>query len=727
MTIDHTQVQGDDEFRESRRLSLERTQPPTQIPGYEPQKFLGAGAYGEVWVAIDRNTGRRVAIKFYLHRGGVDWALNREVSKLVFLSADRYVVQLLHVNAKSDPPYYIMEYLPNGSLDDYLKKKGVLPVGDAVALFRDVAIGLVHAHGSNILHCDLKPANILLDQDHKPRLADFGQSRLSDEQDPALGTLFYMAPEQADLDAMPDARWDVYALGALLYTMLTGEPPHRNVENMQQMDSAADLKDRLEGYRRLITQSPKPDGHRNVQGVDRALGDIIDRCLAPNPEVRFRNTQAVLDALDERESRRARRPLLALGAVGPLLLLLVMGIAAWGGLETSIGKSDTALTARVLESNRFAARAQAEVVASELERRFRAVERVAGDPRFVAQFRELLRDEQMRPLRMQLSTPDCEEEELIDVRDEFRDAPQRAGLQAVLDEIWDDATQPKVASWFVCDPLGLQLARVPESTVTGRNYAWRTYFHGGPADLDPTWRPADNERLRKTNLSTVFRSQATGRWIVGISTPVFDADADHEFLGVIALTVELGSFVDKLEQSKGQLAVLVDWRGGKNKGLILQHPLFKKLFADLNRVPDRFQDYKIPADGLPEKSLQRQIHYEDPFAQDASGGEYAGRWLADAAPVLIRGDDSKLRVIVQEKHHHAVGSTLEELQSGLVRIGVIALAGAGAVITLLWGFVARNFGGDATTEMPGTGAFVPRAASADDMPTISYEQREEHG
>ena len=59
MMTDRTQLQGDDEHRESRRLSLERTQPPAHIPGYEPQKFLGAGAYGEVWVALNRNTGRQ--------------------------------------------------------------------------------------------------------------------------------------------------------------------------------------------------------------------------------------------------------------------------------------------------------------------------------------------------------------------------------------------------------------------------------------------------------------------------------------------------------------------------------------------------------------------------------------------------------------------------------------------------------------------------------------------
>ena len=211
------------------------------MPGYEPERFLGVGAYGEVWVAVERNTGRRVAIKFYAHRGGLDWSLlSREVEKLAFLFADRYVVQLLGVGWDADPPYYIMEYLEKGSLADRIAQ-GPVPVDEAVSLFRDVAIGLVHAHGKGVLHCDLKPANILLDQDGKPRLADFGQSRLSTEQAPALGTMFYMAPEQADLDAVPDARWDVYALGALLYCMLTGGPPHRTGKTVDAFERTPDL------------------------------------------------------------------------------------------------------------------------------------------------------------------------------------------------------------------------------------------------------------------------------------------------------------------------------------------------------------------------------------------------------------------------------------------------------------------------------------------------------
>src|SRR5688500_18677054 len=106
-SFDYTQEQSPADEQRSKELSLQRTRPPTEVPGYEAQRFLGAGAYGEVWVGVDRNTGRRVAIKFYAHRRGVDWSLlSREVEKLVFLSADRYVVQLLQVGWDADPPFY---------------------------------------------------------------------------------------------------------------------------------------------------------------------------------------------------------------------------------------------------------------------------------------------------------------------------------------------------------------------------------------------------------------------------------------------------------------------------------------------------------------------------------------------------------------------------------------------------------------------------------------------
>src|ERR1041384_6696524 len=123
MSDDSSQTQRLDEkgWQRARDVSLQRGLPPTQVPGYEIERCLGEGAYGEVWVAKDRNNpGRRVAIKFYTQRAG-DWGLlSREVDKLNFLATDRYVVQLLDVGWHSDPPYYVMEYMENGSLADRL-------------------------------------------------------------------------------------------------------------------------------------------------------------------------------------------------------------------------------------------------------------------------------------------------------------------------------------------------------------------------------------------------------------------------------------------------------------------------------------------------------------------------------------------------------------------------------------------------------------------------------
>jgi serine/threonine protein kinase len=110
MSIEHTQRQSDDDVQRARELSLAGTRPPADVPGYDAERLLGRGAYGEVWIAVDRNTGRRVAIKFYLHRSGVDWTLlSREVEKLVYLSADRYVVSCSS-GVGFGTAYYVMEY-----------------------------------------------------------------------------------------------------------------------------------------------------------------------------------------------------------------------------------------------------------------------------------------------------------------------------------------------------------------------------------------------------------------------------------------------------------------------------------------------------------------------------------------------------------------------------------------------------------------------------------------
>lgn len=690
MTFDHTQPQSSEEQRRAQQLSLGRTRPPTEVRGYQPQRFLGAGAYGEVWLALDQTTGRRVAIKYYTHRGGLDWSLlSSEVEKLVFLAADRYVVQLLDVGWQAEPPYYVMEYLEHGSLDDRLRRSGTLPVDEAAALFQEVALGLAHAHDKGVLHCDLKPANVLLDQDGRPRLADFGQSRLSHEQAPSLGTLFFMAPEQADLAAAPTAGWDVYGLGALLYCMLTGEPPRRSEQALERIQTATNLDERLVRYRETIAAARPLFVHR-LPGVDGPLADILERCLAIDPLWRYPNVQAVLEALEARARWRAWRPLVVLGAVGPALLLLVMGVFASSGFSTAVRESAQALTDRALASNRFAADYVADAVAGELERRFRAVEQLASDREVIATLERVLADPQFNALRGKLSDPQTNDEA---AREELRRWPALEPVRAHLEALLSNKALP-VSSWFVTDDAGLQLARAPRSSTVGQNWGWRTYYHGRLHDEPPDYRPGPNDHVAKTQLSSVFPSRATGRWAVAISTPIFDAQ--RRFLGVAAMTVDVGAIVE-LKGTREQFPVLIDWRQGEHHGLILQHPLYDQLEQQQGTLPENLGGYELDEDELPhDDNRARKENYRDKLGQEPVGADYRGRYLAEMLPVVVRDQDQGWRVIVQQKYDSALGGAIDRLEQGLFRSGLLALAVIATVITGLWAVVIRILRGPGT-------------------------------
>ena len=704
-SFDYTQSQSPADEQRSKELSLQRSRPPTDVPGYEAQRFLGAGAYGEVWVGVDRNTGRRVAIKFYAHRRGVDWSLlSREVEKLVFLSADRYVVQLLDVGWDSDPPYYVMEFVENGSLEDLLRKRGTFLPNEAVEMFREIAIGLVHAHGKGVLHCDLKPANILLDQDQRPRLADFGQSRLSHEQRPALGTLFYMAPEQADLTAVPDVRWDVYALGAILYCMLVGHPPHRSEASLSEVETAKDLPERLSRYRRLIEERPLPAEHRQISGVDKSLADIVDRCLAARPRDRFANVQEVLDALQARDRNRARRPLMVVGFVGPLVLLAIMAFFGWRGYERALKDTELVARQRAIENNAFAAELAAEKVSSEIANYFEVAEDEASRSKFEALVQPLLANAALA----ELNDPQARDAQIEAARPAFIADPARIALDDYLrsrlaryQEADDMLTNPRFASMFVCDRYGTQIAAAHDDDVTsrsiGRNFAHRTYFHGGSAELPRFPRSSQNAKhIEKTKLSAVYKSSTTKMWKVAVATPLYHEEGENDvFDGVLVLTVNLGDFeFFRLNNAESidRFAVLVDGRPGEDTGTILQHPLFDRLLSDAGKLPEQFPDYRVPDALLTAAAGQL---YRDPLSQHEAGKDFAQQWIAATAPVRTPGSNSDdpptgLVVLVQEDYSRVI-SPVQQLGQRLVREGILALCVVIAASLALWYFVLRLF------------------------------------
>ncbi len=116
----------------------------------------------------------------------------------------------------------------------------------------------------------------------------------------------------------------------------------------------------------------------------------------------------------------------------------------------------------------------------------------------------------------------------------------------------------------------MQIARSPESSTIGHKYyAWRSFFHGGPRDREREWRGNDGASLRRTHLSAVYRSQSTKHWSVAFLTPIRKQDGSQEFLGVLALTFEVGKNLIHLEDGKGQFPVLFDTRVDDQRSLIV--------------------------------------------------------------------------------------------------------------------------------------------------------------
>jgi serine/threonine protein kinase len=691
MNFEPTEKQTDAEQVRARQLSLDQDQPPTTVPGYRLHRVLGSGAYGQVWVGMDETTGREVAVKFFFHRSGVDWSLlSQEVEKLVFMSSDRYVVQLLDVGWDADPPYYVMEYLEQGSLEDHLDRHGPMPLEEAVEMATDLAIGLVHAHSKGVFHCDLKPANILLDNDDKPRLADFGQSRLSHEQTPALGTLFYMAPEQADLEAIPDGRWDVYALGALLHAMLTGKAPWRDQGTVDEIEEAANLAERLERYRAFIETQGPPSRHLQQHGLDRSLLEILDRCLAVDPDQRYANPQQVLSALRARQRARARRPLILLGIGVPLFLLIGMVVLFSHLYSHAVEEAEVAVLNRAYQNNRWVALYVANSVEHEIETFYEIVQKA------VETVEEEAKGEQLQQcLQRVLEIDDLHQlqgrvhadEERAAARDRFIADPVRGvlvehlydSLQRYIAKFKKNPREPNLASMFVVDSSGTMLAvtyadPALASASEGKNYCWRTYFHGYPEDLVRDLALEEVNPIAGTHFSTAFKSTTTKKWKVAISTPVKGmVEGQQKTIGVMAITVNLGDFstlsIPALESENlgNQKVVFLDGRNG----VILQHPdleLAQQESEETLRVDPK------TLEGLLRSQKNEPTLYVDPVYDFLNPEQRGARWIVSTELVEVPGADksSNLIVLVQENHDEATRPVVELGQS-LRLEGAIAL------------------------------------------------------
>jgi eukaryotic-like serine/threonine-protein kinase len=200
---------------------------------YRLQAVLGRGGMARVWRGVDERLGRPVAVKLLDRADTADPAMlqpfDREARTAGRLT-DPNIVAVHDVGSDNGVPYLVMELIDGTKLDALLAG-GPLLIDRAVDVARQVCDALAVAHAQGVVHRDIKPANILLTIAGTVKVCDFGIARLTDQQQTdltaphtAIGTSAYMAPEQASGTAV-DARTDLYALGCVMYAMLTGHPP----------------------------------------------------------------------------------------------------------------------------------------------------------------------------------------------------------------------------------------------------------------------------------------------------------------------------------------------------------------------------------------------------------------------------------------------------------------------------------------------------------------------
>jgi hypothetical protein len=292
-----------------------------EAPGPVPASFgkfgvvrvLGGGGQGSTLLALDPDLRCHVVLKVY-HRARTPEEQERVLREGQALARVRspYVAQCRGVERQDGVPALVVEYVPGRDLKEQQKARP-LGTAEALELTRQLAEGLAAVHACGLLHRDLKPGNVLVGDDGRPRLVDFGLAVpvASAELAGVSGTLPYMAPEQARGEAERiDARTDVFGLGAILYELLTGRAPHQG-ETREELLRAACAGDVVPP--------------RQVQPrVPRAVNDLCLRCLAKDPAQRFASATAVAGAVRRLQRWRwLRRPL---SAAALLMTMLLAGL-----------------------------------------------------------------------------------------------------------------------------------------------------------------------------------------------------------------------------------------------------------------------------------------------------------------------------------------------------------------------------------------------------------------
>jgi eukaryotic-like serine/threonine-protein kinase len=670
--------------------------PPRVLGDYELLEELGRGGMGVVYRARQVSLDRPVALKMVRAADGASVSevqRFRNEAAIVARLDHPNIVPVYEVGEHDGRLYYSMKLIEGGSLAAHLDRFRADPRA-AARLMVTVAQAVHHAHQRGILHRDLKPSNILLDPSGQPHVTDFGLAkRITTDSELTLsgalvGTPCYMAPEQTSgHKGLVTTATDVYGLGGILYTLLTGRPPCEGETLVETLDRVRDCE-------------PSPPGAVN-RLVDRDLETVCLKCLRKEPAERYGSAEALARDLERwlagepikarpvgrlgRLGRWCRRhPALAGAVVAAVALALAVTVKA-----VSVARDRSArLEEEVLRSNLYAAQGVASTALWQLERLSAPVVETAESP----ELRGLLARGDRKGLRR------------------FFAAVQLQRFFARVKRKYDDPgrglARPGGVSafetWYVLDSAGRMGALAPtpgDPTILGRDFSGRDYFRGA-------LRHGGERGRASVHVSRVFHAENLGLYKFAISAPVRAGGGPKApVLGVVAATITTASTLGALQlNDERHTAVLVGRRDTNpprgpapaaeaQEYLILLHPAYRRgdeavaLPAErLRAVPGAHSgdEFRLPD---PRQALRPEqamdARYEDPVG--ARDPRYAGRWLAGFAPV----GDTEFVVIVQQRYGDVVDVDQRLFLDLLMWGGGAVLLGLLGVGAIFWYGVRR--------------------------------------
>lgn len=266
------------------------------IPGYEISGVLGEGGMGTVYLAVQKSLGRKVAVKILpplLACNGSYLLRFRHEAQAAAKIRHPNIVQIYDAGDYNGVYFFIMEYIDGETTGERVARKGRLDEESALLIAESVAVALEYAWDrAHLIHRDIKPDNILIDDDGTVKLSDLGLAKTMDQFSPnitvgraIIGSPHYCAPEQAQGEENVDCCADIYALGATLYHFLTGQPPFAETPGISAM------------VRKLTERLPDIKDSNPVVSDNAAW--LIEKMLARDKLMRHQTWHQVLDDLNE--------------------------------------------------------------------------------------------------------------------------------------------------------------------------------------------------------------------------------------------------------------------------------------------------------------------------------------------------------------------------------------------------------------------------------------------